>query len=284
MIFKKLANNKKISLVFLSFAKRFVNLFPKKYDDQVVKEIVASLEKDSYYHYKNFFNQDQINELRGILDGLEKESLEKGNSVNKNLTNKKVRTNILESDISAIQNYTQNKIIMDVAEKFHGIRCEVTKASYEVKERGDNPETGELKDRKDDTVFYHFDRPFKVLKTFLIFEDIEDKDGPFQIVKGSHKLMYKSPFKKLYKFFGKIFVNDSDYLLAIEDEKYFINENDVVSCKGKAGDLFFVNTEAWHCGRRVSKTGKRIQLWNYIYGDRLSSWVKHIAYFKFLRS
>ena len=99
MIFKKLANNKKISLVFLSFAKRFVNLFPKKYDDQVVKEIVASLEKDSYYHYKNFFNQDQINELRGILDGLEKESLEKGNSVNKNLTNKKVRTNILESEI-----------------------------------------------------------------------------------------------------------------------------------------------------------------------------------------
>ena len=90
------------------------------------------------------------------------------------LDDKKIRTNILESDIQAIQNYTQNKIIIDVAEKFHGIKCDVTKASYEVKERGDNPETGELKDRKDDTIFYHFDRPFKVLKTFLIFEDIED--------------------------------------------------------------------------------------------------------------
>ena len=272
MILKKIANNKKISLVFLFFAKRFVNLFPKKYDDEIVKETVMSLEKNSYYHYKNFYTKDQINELRLILDELEEESLKKGNSVDKNLTNKKIRTNILESDIQAIQNYTQNKIIMDVAEKFHGIKCDVTKASYEVKERGDNPETGELKDRKDDTIFYHFDRPFKVLKTFLIFEDIEDKDGPFQIVKGSHKLMYKSPIKKLIKFFGKIFINDTDYLLPLDDEKFFINEDDIISCKGKAGDLFFVNTEAWHCGRRVSPTGKRIQLWNYIYGDRLSSW------------
>lgn len=275
---------KKISLVFLFFVKRFVSLFPKKYDDEIVKEIVMSLEKNSYYHYKNFFTQNQISELRSILEQLEKESLEKGNSVNKNLTNKKIRTNILKSDIRAVQNYTQNKIIMNVAEKFHGIKCDVTKASYEVKERGENPEDCALEDRKDDTIFYHFDRPFKVLKTFLIFEDIEEKDGPFQIVKGSHKLRYKSPFKKFFKFFGKIFINDSDYLLALEDEKFFINENDVVSCKGKAGDLFFVNTEAWHCGRRVSPGGKRIQLWNYIYGDHLSSWLKHIAYFKFLRS
>ena len=58
------------------------------------------------------------------------------------------------------------------------------KLLLEVKgERCDNPETGALKDRKDDTIFYHFDRPFKVLKTFLIFEDIEDKDGPSQICK-----------------------------------------------------------------------------------------------------
>jgi ectoine hydroxylase-related dioxygenase (phytanoyl-CoA dioxygenase family) len=274
---------KKISLVFFFFAKRFVALFPKKYDDEIVKEIVTSLEKNSFYHYKNFYTQSQISELRAILNELEEKSQQEGNSVNKNLTNKKVRTNILKYNSEVIQNYTQNKIIMDVAEKFHGIKCNVTKASFEVKERGDNPESGELKDRKDDTIFYHFDRPFKVLKTFLIFEDIEDKDGPLQIVKGSHKLMYKSPLRKLFKFFGKIFINDTDYLLALEDEKFFINDNDVVSCKGKVGDLFFINTEAWHCGRRVSVSGKRVQLWNYIYADHLSSWLKHLVYFKFLR-
>ena len=283
MLLKKIASSKKVSLIFLFFAKRFVDIFPKKYDKKIVKEIVTSLEKNSFYHYKNFYSQDQINELRFILDELEEQSLQQGNSVNKNLTNKKIRTNILKSNIEAVQNYTQNEIIMEVAEKFHGIKCDVTKASFEVKERGDNPETGALKDRKDDTIFYHFDRPFKVLKTFLIFEDIEDKDGPFQIVKGSHRLMYKSPIRKLFKFFGKIFVNDTDYLLELKDEKFFINKNDVISCKGKAGDLFFVNTEAWHCGRRLSPNGKRVQLWNYIYGDQLSSWFKHLIYLRFLR-
>lgn len=275
---------KKIPLTFLFFAKRFNDIFPKRFDNKKVKEIVRSLEKDSYYHFKGFYDLEQIALLRKKLDSLETESLKAGSTVNKNLTNKKLRTNILSSKDSAIRDYTHNNLILEVADKFHGINCKVTKSSFEVKERGENPEYVELKDRKDDTVFYHFDRPFKVLKTFLLMEDIEDKDGPLQIVKGSHKLSYKSPLKKLWRYVSKVYVNDHDYLLAIEDEKHFINDNDIHSCKGKAGDLFFINTEAWHCGRRVSNSGKRVQLWNYIYGDRLSSWAKHLITFGFLRN
>ena len=178
---------KKIGLVFVFFAKRFVALFPKKYDDETVKKIVRSLETKSFYHYKNFFSQSQISELRIKLEKINKKSLKDGKSLTKNLTNKKVRTNVVNMNDEALQAYTQNKLILDVSEKFHGIKCNVTKATYEVKEQGDNPESSQLKDRKDDTIFYHFDRPYKVLKTYLILEDIEDKDAPMQLVSGSHK-------------------------------------------------------------------------------------------------
>ena len=274
---------KKIGLVFVFFAKRFVALFPKKYDDETVKKIVRSLETKSFYHYKNFFSQSQISELRIKLEKINKKSLKDGKSLTKNLTNKKVRTNVVNMNDEALQAYTQNKLILDVSEKFHGIKCNVTKATYEVKEQGDNPESSQLKDRKDDTIFYHFDRPYKVLKTYLILEDIEDKDAPMQLVSGSHKLMYKSPLKKLFRYISKVFLYDHHYLLAPEDEKFFINNKDVVYCKGNAGDLFFINTEAWHCGRRMSASGKRVILWNYIYGDHLSSWVKQLIFLKFLR-
>ena len=275
---------KKLSLSFLFFAKRFVGLFPKKYNDQIVRNIVASLEKNSYYHYENFYSKTEVEEMKKVLEEIESQLIEDGKSVHKNLTNKKTRTNVLNCGSDKIRSYTNNELILDVAEKFHGIKCKVEKASYEVKQQGENPETSELKDRKDDTVFYHFDRPFKVLKTFLVLEDIEDKDGPFQIVKGSHKLTYKSPFRKFFKYFAKIWLGPHHYLLDLDDEKDLINQDDVIYCKGKAGDLFFVNTEAWHTGRRLGDDGKRVMLWNYIYGDHLSTWVKHLAKFKFLRS
>ena len=280
LIFKLI---KKFGIVFVFFAKGFVALFPKKYDDETVKKIVTSLETKSFYHYKNFFTQSQISKLKITLEEAIKQSIKDGNSTTKNLTNKKVRTDVVNINVEALQTYTQNKLILDVAEKFHGIKCQVIKATYEVKEQGDNPESSQLKDRKDDTIFYHFDRPYKVLKTYLILEDIEDKDGPMQLVSGSHKLMYKSPLKKLFRYFSKVFLYHHHYLLAPEDEKFFINDNDVVYCKGNIGDLFFINTAAWHCGRRVSASGKRVVLWNYIYGDHLSSWVKHLIFLKFLR-
>lgn len=274
---------KKLALTFLFFAKRFVGLFPKKYDDQIVENIVTSLEKDSYYHYENFYSKTEVEEMKKVLEEIESQLIEDGKSVHKNLTNKKTRTNVLNCGSDKIQSYTHSELILNVAEKFHGIKCKVQKASYEVKQQGENPETSELKDRKDDTVFYHFDRPFKVLKTFLVLEDIEDKDGPFQIVKGSHKLTYKSPFKKLFKYFAKIWLGPHHYLLDLDEEKDLINQDDVIYCKGKAGDLFFVNTEAWHTGRRLSDDGKRVMLWNYLYGDHLSTWLKHLVKLKFLR-
>jgi len=275
---------KKLALTFLFFAKRFVGLFPKKYDDEVVKRVVTSLEKDSYYHFENFFTKEQVEELKKILEDKEGESLKKGDSAFKNLTNKKVRTNVLDSNSELVRSYTHNQLILEIAEKFHGIQCQVSKSTYEVKQRGENPETSDLKDRKDDTVFYHFDRPYKVLKTFLVLEDIQDKDGPFQLVKGSHKLKYKSPLKKLFRYFAKIWLGPHHYLLDIHDEKNFINQDDVVLCKGKVGDLFFVNTEAWHTGRRLSVNGKRVVLWNYIYGDHLTTWVKYISRLGFLKN
>ena len=58
------------------------------------------------------------------------------------------------------------------------------------------------------------------------------------------------------RYLSKIFFFRHHYLLSKEDEKYFINKEDIVYCKGNKGDLYFVNTEAWHCGRPLSASGK----------------------------
>ncbi len=273
---------RKLELVFISFIKRFVAVFPQRYSDKNVEEIVKSLDTKSYYLYKNFFNSDEINNINKSLKEYQSEAISSGKSLIKDLTNKKVRTDILKSETIDLANYTHNKLILDVARKFHGIPCKVTKASYEIKEKGNNPENNLIHERLDDTIYYHFDRPYKVLKTYLILEDIDDKDGPMYVVSGSHKLFYKSPIKKLFRYFSKIFLYDHHYLLEHKDEKFFINDNDIISLKGNAGDLFFVNTEAWHCGRPMESDGRRAVLWNYIYGDHTTSWIKHLLSGKFL--
>lgn len=273
---------RKLELVFISFVKRFVTIFPRRFKDSKVKEIVRSLDKKSYYYYKNFFDKDEINAINKSLREYQSKAIGSGNSLIKDLTNKKVRTDILKSERIDLANYTKNELILNVAKKFHRIPCKVSKASYEVKEMGNNPEENPIHERVDDTIYYHFDRPYKVLKTYLILEDIEDKDGPMYVVSGSHKLFYKSPLKKLFRYFSKIFLYDHHYLLEHDDEKYFIKDEDIISLKGSAGDLFFVNTEAWHCGRPMEADGKRVVLWNYIYGDHTTSWIKHLLSGKFL--
>jgi hypothetical protein len=128
----------------------------------------------------------------------------------------------------------------------------------------------------------------KLAFTFLFFAKrfvgLFPKKYDDEVVKGSYKLGYKSPFKKLFRYFAKIWLGPHYYLMDLHEEKNFINQDDVVLCKGKAGDVFFVNTEAWHTGRRLSVDGKRVMLWNYIYGDRLSTWVNHISRLKFLKN
>ena len=277
---------KKLKFFLLFFIKRIVNKLQKQeIEDPKVKEIINSINNKSYYKYPNFFRSEQVDKIKLILKEAEQNSDAKGESVNKDLTIKKKRVgNISQINEEEINSYTKNQIILDVAKYFHGLKVdEIEKTTYEIKEPGNNPETSELKKRKDDTIFYHFDRPYRVLKTFLILEDINDKDGPFQIVSGSHKIFYKSFLKKLLRYFGKVFLFRHHYLLEKNAEKYFINEKDVVYCKGKKGDLYFVNTEAWHCGGPLQNGGKREVLWNYIYQDSLSKWIRHIFTGKFLK-
>lgn len=276
---------KKIKIFIMFLLKRFVSLFPKKIENDEIKKIIKSLENNSFYCYKNFFTSDQIEKIKKGLALAEEKSISDGDIVEKDLTNKKKRIgNIAEMNLESLNLYTKNNFILEVSKYFHGIEVKsVTRSTYEVKELGSNPENSPLKDRKDDTIFFHFDRPYKVLKTFLILEDISDKDGPFQVVQGSHKIGYKSPLKKIMRYLSKIFFFRHHYLLSKEDEKYFINKEDIVYCKGNKGDLYFVNTEAWHCGRPLSASGKREVLWNYIYSDSLIPWIKHIITGKFLK-
>ena len=272
---------KKIKLFCMFFIKRIVVLFKKKkIENEIIKEIVYALEKKSFFHYKNFYSSHEISLLKEELGKAVIKCKENNQYVEKDLTIDKKRYYVKDNNTKEIQKYVQNPTILQVSKFFHKVDSPVEKTTYEIKKPGNKPERPDVSKVKDDTVFYHFDRPYKVLKTMLLLEDIDYKDGPFQIVSGSHKIFYKSPIKKIIKYISKIFFYKHHYLLAHEDEKYFINNEDIIHCVGKKGDLFLINTEAWHCGRPLKKNGYREVIWNYIYSDSLKNWTSQLFFNK----
>ncbi len=272
---------KKFKFFCLFFIKRIVDLFKKnKIEEEKIKKIVEALEEKSFFHYQNFYSSHEISLLKKELEVAVSKCLKENTYVEKDLTINKNRYFVKDHNTKEIQKYVNHPTILDVSKFFHKVFSPVEKTTYEIKKPGNFPEKHSLKEVKDDTVFYHFDRPYKVLKTMLLLEDVEYKDGPFQIVSGSHKLSYKSSIKKILKYISKIFFYKHHYLLAHEDEKYFINNKDVIHCVGKKGDLFFVNTEAWHCGRPLEKNGYREVFWNYIYSENLRNWTNQLFFKK----
>ncbi|MDC0940002.1 phytanoyl-CoA dioxygenase family protein [Candidatus Pelagibacter sp.] len=270
---------KKFKILSFFFIKRIITLFKKyKSENLTVNKIVDSLEEKSFYYYPNFYSSHEIRLIKDELEEVERHCKEDNKYIKRDLTIDKQRYFVKNYKTKEIQKFVQNSLILDVSKHFHRVVSPVEKTTYEIKKPGNNPEKPNLRDVKDDTVFFHFDRPYKVLKTMLLLEDVENKDGPFQIVSGSHKLSYKSPIRKILKYISKIFFYNHHYLLAHKDEKNFINKDDIIHCVGKKGDLYLVNTEAWHCGRPLEKNGYRKVIWNYIYSDCFKNWVKQLSF------
>jgi ectoine hydroxylase-related dioxygenase (phytanoyl-CoA dioxygenase family) len=96
----------------------------------------------------------------------------------------------------------------------------------------------------------------------LLLSDVETKNGPMIVIKKSNQLFCKS-----MKFYNKIssflrcFPNfNSNHLQYNSSDIY--NKENIVELKGKAGDLFIIDTRMVHRAG-VMKDGNRQVLWNY---------------------
>ena len=170
----------------------------------------------------------------------------------------------------AIPEYVDHPLIAEVARQFYGEPVSVNKCTHEIKRPGTNPETGPIRDRGETTIFFHTDRPYSVLKTMLLLSDVTEDDGPFCIVAGSHRLSYGTPFQRMRRYMKithKLSGSRSAHNIPHGREALYFDPDNIVPCTGKAGDLFFVDTGAFHRGPPLGPSGYREVVWNYLFNE-----------------
>lgn len=219
--------------------------------------IVRDLEKNSYAKIEGFADARAIQkEIDAFLEG------------------KDIKGNRYTGAIDAyrigkieVPTYANHPLIREVANRFHGEQVSIDRTMYEVKTYGGKPESGPMEARKETTIFYHFDRPYGVFKTLLLLNDVDEKSGPFCIVKGSHKLSYGPLVPRLKAYARKTLGIKTAHNIPREREGAFFDQRDAVQCTGKAGDLYLVNTGAYHKGLELDPGNERRLLWNYCYNE-----------------
>jgi hypothetical protein len=249
----------------------------KSIKDARQREIIKALKKDGFYHYQGFFDYKEvanINEMIDIYLANNEEKLRETFEIFEcNFSINAMRWSGLDRHISHIyEKYKNNPFILACSNSYYDYFSPVTKCTYDLKKWGGNPETCSLDDRIENTIFYHLDWPYKVLKTHLLLKDAREQDGPFKIVKGSHKYLYGNLaqiLRKLKMYFHLFWGvrKNATYITEPKNEKFFFDHKDVFSCTGKAGDLFFIDTSAYHQGGEIQKKGCRKVLWNYMYPE-----------------
>ena len=126
-----------------------------------------------------------------------------------------------------------------------------------------------------------------MFKALVLLRDIDAGDGPFEIVKGSHLISYGSwsqRLRKISKYCQQILGVKNCHKIAWNEEKNYFDKCDVVSRTGKAGDVFFVNTGAYHRGSFVDKDRVREVIWVYCYNENfLKRILNRVGLFKFLK-
>ena len=113
---------------------------------------------------------------------------------------------------------------------------------------------------------------------------INNQYRKIRLVKGSHLISYGSwpqRLKKYLKYFQQILGFKNCHKIAWSEEKKYFDKSDVVSLTGKAGDVFFVNTGAYHRGSFVDKDREREVIWVYCYNENfLKKILKRFSIFK----
>ncbi len=110
---------------------------------------------------------------------------------------------------------------------------------------------------------WHIDDFFPRFKALVYLYDVELKDGPFSILKKSHKVFWRK-IMKIHKMHTNNYNEDS-----IFSPKEIADLNfEQVICSGKAGDLFLVDVCGVHRGLPIAQNHNRYALFNFYSPNR----------------
>ncbi len=219
------------------------------YDDNV-QDLVRAISQDGFAVVPNFYNEQKCGLLRDVIDKLIIDRKEKDLLWEDAIASDR-RCFGSEEDSEMIADYFSYKFLNCLALNYFGSKmtCSNTLASKIVFKEG-NFGSGQG---------WHRDGNQTQIKALLYLSDTEQKDGPFQIIRASHKL--KSIFQDI-KTMGYDGVNTRFSTRQIERVlDHDPEKHEVV--KGKAGTLVLFDSSAIHSGSPLADGGVRYSLTNY---------------------
>lgn len=240
----------------------YKNKLDKKYN-----HIIKSLKTNGFAKIPNFFTENEIESFRANivsnLDDLDhKYKNEKSNELiwyeNKSKCIKKEygysRLFQLKNFNPRIENFIDNKIIQNIASAYYQRDSfpyhSCAQKSMSIDGCG---------------LDWHIDDFLPRFKALVYLQDVGIDDGPFAILKGSHKVFWKKLIS-IHKMYnenynaGSIFPDDTLKKINFEE----------VKCTGKAGDLFLVDVCGVHRGLPIKNGHARYALFNFYSPNRLN--------------
>jgi len=236
-------------------AKYKTNNFLKNFNRRIdpinpkFKNYYKNLKKNGYAVVKNFITKKECEKILSQIDHF----ITKKSSfvyVDKEMSDFRIFG--AEKIDKSIFNFYSNKNIISVAENYLSSKIEnlMTMANKVIFKNNNLGSGGG----------WHRDSLDGQFKCILYLVDVNENNGPFQMINNSHKL------KNI--FFDSLFTKQNIFNTRIKNDivDKLINENNgkVISFTGLAGTLLLVDTSSIHRGKPL-KEGTRYALTNYFY-------------------
>ena len=237
----------------LSRFKFYVKKILKKQDyifNSKIQDLVFTLSENGFVVIPNFYTEEECNFMKNEIDLLILKR-ENDNRVWKDRYSSDYRCFGAEDDSEEISAYFNNQFLNSVADNYFKTKmsCCNTLAAR-IKYVDGNVGSGQG---------WHRDSNQMQFKAMVYITDVENKDGPFQLISGSHKLKNILNSINIINYDGLNTRFESckiEKLISLQPENYNL-------FLGKAGTLILFDSSTIHTGSPLSYGGERYALTNY---------------------
>lgn len=200
------------------------------------KIIDDELEKNGCVVIEDFISAEKCNKLIQIG---KKVMLENPNLVKSESNNSDLRVYSVDSIEKDFSLQSETIVIDSWAKKFY--------RTNEIKHFQMLGYIRCLKDNLGSGGGWHRDSPFRHQFKFILYlSDVEEKNGPFQYIKGTHKE------RKIFKYCRKLGHSLSKFRFSDQEVEKIckeIPENEILTITGKAGTLLIADVKGLHRGK-----------------------------------
>ena len=231
---------------YLSYV-RARRLIRKKYEDKKIDDLQKYLDqirRDGYVIVPNFYTKSECHKIRALTEDV----MTRNSHLIQKLSDDRLFG--AEQFDSQILNFHSNKIASRLASCVNHTES-LPAFTLAGRLSQANSSSGEG---------WHRDAFYSQFKAMVYLTDVEETNGPFEILKGSHRLGNILKDMKIAKLdFHQYRLENTHIEALINSRRYTLNP-----LTGPAGTLIYFDSSAIHRGRPLEQ-GKRVSLTTYFY-------------------